>query len=138
MLGCVAFVLIGWSGLLVPSLIRSVKDAYGQSDAGIGIFYFLYAVAYATGSLGGGLATERFGRRLILGAAVAVHAAGLIALGLGQSWWVFLLAGLPGGVAGAPLSPDSTRPQRPATRRRPRRARPHPPGGDCAGDWPRP
>ena len=101
-LGCAAFVLIGWSGLLVPSLIRSVKDAYGQSDAGIGIFYFLYAVAYATGSLGGGLATERFGRRLILGAAVAVHAAGLIALGLGQSWWVFLLAGLPGGLgAGA-------------------------------------
>ena len=101
-LGCVAFVLIGWSGLLVPSLIRSVKDAYDQSDAGIGIFYFLYAVAYATGSLGGGLATERFGRRLILGAAVGVHAAGLIALGLGQSWWVFLLAGLPGGLgAGA-------------------------------------
>jgi fucose permease len=100
--GCAAFVLIGWSGLLVPSLIRSVKDAYDQSDAGIGIFYFLYAVAYATGSLGGGLATERFGRRLILGAAVGVHAAGLIALGLGQSWWVFLLAGLPGGLgAGA-------------------------------------
>jgi FHS family glucose/mannose:H+ symporter-like MFS transporter len=101
-LGCAAFVLIGWSGLLVPSLIRSVKDAYDQSDAGIGIFYFLYAIAYATGSLGGGLATERFGRRLILGAAVGVHAAGLIALGLGQSWWVFLLAGLPGGLgAGA-------------------------------------
>jgi FHS family glucose/mannose:H+ symporter-like MFS transporter len=101
-LGCAAFVLIGWSGLLVPSLIRSVKDAYDQSDAGIGIFYFLYAVAYATGSLGGGLATERFGRPLILSAAVGVHAAGLIALGLGQSWWVFLLAGLPGGLgAGA-------------------------------------
>ena len=102
-LGCVAFVLIGWSGLLVPSLIRSVKDAYDQSDAGIGIFYFLYAVAYATGSLGGGLATERFGRRLILGAAVGVHAAGLIALGLGQSWWVFLLAGLPGGLGAGAL-----------------------------------
>jgi fucose permease len=100
--GCVAFVMIGWSGLLVPSLIRSIKDAYDQSDAGIGIFYFLYAVAYATGSLGGGLATERFGRRLILGAAVGVHAAGLIALGLGPSWGVFLLAGLPGGLgAGA-------------------------------------
>lgn len=101
-LGCLAFVLIGWSGLLVPSLIRSVKDAYDQSDAGIGIFYFLYAVAYAMGSLGGGLATERFGRRLILGAAVGLHAVGLIALGLGPSWWVFLLAGLPAGLgAGA-------------------------------------
>ena len=102
-LGCVAFVLIGWSGLLVPSLIRSIKDAFDQSDAGIGIFYFLYAVAYATGSLGGGLATERFGRRLILGAAVGLHAAGLIALGLGPSWWVFLLAGLPGGLGAGAL-----------------------------------
>jgi FHS family glucose/mannose:H+ symporter-like MFS transporter len=101
-LGCLAFVLIGWSGLLVPSLIRSVKGAYEQSDAGIGTFYFVYALIYATGSLGGGLATERFGRRLILGAAVGIHAAGLIALGLGPSWWLFLVSGVPAGLgAGA-------------------------------------
>ena len=96
-LGCIAFVLIGWSGLLVPSLIRSVKEAFGQSDAGIGVYYFLYAAAYATGSLGGGLATERLGRRLVLGVAVTAHAVGLIALGLGPSWPIFLVAGLPAG-----------------------------------------
>jgi MFS transporter, FHS family, glucose/mannose:H+ symporter len=101
-LGCAAFLLIGWSGLLVPSLIRSVKEAFDQSDAGIGLFYFLYAAAYASGSLGGGLATERFGRRAVLGSAVGIHALGLVALGLGPSWVVFLVAGLPSGLgAGA-------------------------------------
>lgn len=101
-LGCVAFLLIGWSGLLVPSLIRSVKGAFDQSDAGIGIFYFLYAVAYASGSLGGGLATERLGRRLVLCFALGVHALGLVGLGLGPSWAVFLVAAIPSGLgAGA-------------------------------------
>jgi fucose permease len=101
-LGCAALLFIGWTGLLVPSLIRSVKDAFDQSDAGIGIFYFLYAVAYASGSLGGGLATERLGRRTVLGFAVSIHGLGLVALGLGPSWAVFLLAALPSGLgAGA-------------------------------------
>ncbi len=80
-LGCVAFVLIGWGGLLVPSLIRSIKDAYDQSDAGIGVYYFVYAVAYATGSLGGGLVTERLGRRTVLSVAAALYGLGMIALG---------------------------------------------------------
>ena len=101
-LGCAAFLLIGWSGLLVPSLIRSVKEAFDQSDAGIGVFYFLYSAAYASGSFGGGLVTERLGRRTVLGIAVATHALGLVALGLGPSWVVFLLAALPSGLgAGA-------------------------------------
>ena len=65
-LGCLSFLLIGWTGLLVPSLIRSVEHDFGQSDAGVGIFYFLYALAYAGGSLGGGAVTERLGRRWVL------------------------------------------------------------------------
>jgi fucose permease len=101
-LGCAALLLIGWTGLLVPSLIRSVKEAFDQSDAGIGIFYFLYALAYAAGSFGGGPATERLGRRTVVGAAVGIHALGLVALGLAPSWEVFLVAALPGGLgAGA-------------------------------------
>jgi fucose permease len=101
-LGCVAFVLIGWSGLLIPSLIRSVKDAFDQSDAGIGLFYLVFAVAYATGSLGGGLATERLGRRTVLSLAAAVHGLGLVVLGIAPAWGVFLLATAPAGLgAGA-------------------------------------
>jgi fucose permease len=97
-LGCLAFLLIGWSGLLVPSLIRSVEDAFDQSDAGIGIFYFVYALVYAAGALGGGLVTERLGRRTVLSLGVAFHGAGFLALGLAPSWVVFVLAALSAGL----------------------------------------
>ena len=98
LLGAASFLLIGWSGLLIPSLIRSVKDGFAQSDAGIGVFYFLYAVVYATGSLGGGLLTERVGRRTVLSLGAVLHGVGLIALGASPSWPVFLLAALPAGM----------------------------------------
>jgi fucose permease len=97
-LGCIAFLLIGWSGLLVPSLIRSVKEAFGQSDAGIGVFYFLFAIAWASGAFGGGLLVERLGRRTILTLAATLLAVGLLGFGLAPSWSVFLLAALPGGL----------------------------------------
>jgi fucose permease len=98
LLGAASFLLIGWSGLLVPSLIRSVKDGFDQSDAGIGVLYFLYAVVYAAGSLGGGLLTERVGRRTVLSLGAVLHGAGLIAMGISPSWAVFLLAALPAGL----------------------------------------
>jgi fucose permease len=79
-------------------LIRSVKDGFAQSDAGIGLFYFLYAVVYAAGSLGGGLLTERVGRRTVLSLGAVLHGVGLIALGVSPSWPVFLLAALPAGL----------------------------------------
>lgn len=96
--GAIAFLLIGWSGLLVPALIRSVKESFGQSDAGIGLFYFLFSAAWAAGAFGGGLVTERLGRRSVLTLAAALIALGLIGLGLAPSWPVFLVAALPGGL----------------------------------------
>ena len=101
-LGAAAFMLVGWSGLLVPSLIRSIKEEFGQSDAGIGIFYFVFAIVWAGGAFGGGLATERLGRRAVLTLAAALIAVGLIGMALAPSWLFFLAAGLPAGVgAGA-------------------------------------
>lgn len=97
-LACLAFVLIGWSGLLVPSLIRTVEKTFAQSDAGIGIFYFIYATVYALGSLCGGLVTERLGRRTVLSLGVAFHGAGFVVLGIAPSWLVFALAALPAGL----------------------------------------
>lgn len=86
----------------MPTLIRSVKDAFVQSDAGIGLFYFVFAVAWATGSFGGGLVTERIGRRTVLALAAALLGTGFIALGLAPAWTVFLVVALPAGVgAGA-------------------------------------
>lgn len=98
LLGCAAFVLIGWTGLLVPSLIRSIKDAFSQSDAGIGVWYFLFACAYAAGSLGGGLVIERLGRRTVFVLGVGLLGSGLLALGLAPSWTLFLVAALPVGL----------------------------------------
>ena len=97
-LGGAAFLLIGWTGLLVPSLIRSIKATFDQSDAGIGLFYLLYASAYAAGSLGGGLAIERLGRRTVLALAAVIHGIGLLLLGLGPTWIVFIAAALPVGL----------------------------------------
>lgn len=97
-IGYAAFLLIGWGGILIPSLIRSVKEAFGQSDAGIGVFYFLFACVWAAGSFGGGFATERLGRRTVLTAAVACVAIGMTGMGLAPSWTVFLLAALPAGL----------------------------------------
>lgn len=94
-LGFLAFLLIGWSGLLVPSLIRSIRDSFAQTDAGIGVLYFVYAVAYAIGSFGGGFATERLGRRVILSGAAGLLATGLIALALAPGWAAFLVAAVP-------------------------------------------
>ena len=92
-LGCWAFVLIGWSGLLVPSLAREVENGFRQGDVGLGLFYFVTAVAYAGGSVVGGMITERVGRRLILSGAVALLGLGLIAQGLMTDWLWFTVFG---------------------------------------------
>jgi MFS transporter, FHS family, glucose/mannose:H+ symporter len=96
-LACVGLLLIGWSGLLVPSLIREIERDFGQSDAGLGIYYFVGAVAYATGSFGGGMLTERFGRRAVLTIATVLIGIGVAVLGLVPVWAVVLLATIPAG-----------------------------------------
>jgi fucose permease len=91
---CLGLLLIGWSGLLVPSLAPEVEAAFGQTDVGLGAFYFVTAAAYAIGSLAGGIFTERIGRRSILVVAAALHAVGLVGLGIAPGWVVFVAAGL--------------------------------------------
>jgi MFS transporter, FHS family, glucose/mannose:H+ symporter len=106
-LGCLALLTIGWTGLLIPSLIRSIKDAFDQSDAGIGLIYLIYAVAYAAGSFGGGPATERFGRRTVLTGAALIHGAGIVGLGLAPSWAVFAVLAVPAGLGAGGLDGGS-------------------------------
>jgi fucose permease len=98
-LGCVAYVLIGWTGLLAPSLIRSIEADLQQTDTAIGFFYFVYGVAYAVGSLGGGFATERLGRQLVLTSAIGLHGFGVLALGVVGAWPAFVASALPAGLA---------------------------------------
>jgi fucose permease len=105
--GCLAFLLIGWSSLVVPSLIRSIRDAFGQDDAGIGVWYFAYAVSYASGSFGGGFAIERLGRRVVLPLGAALLGGGLLALGLAPAWGIFLLAAVPAGLGSGAIDGGS-------------------------------
>lgn len=97
-LGCLTLLGIGWTGLLIPSLIRQIEATFGQTDAGVGLVYLVYAVAYAAGSFGGGALTERLGRRLVLGGALLVHGLGIAGLGLAPAWPMFVIAAV---VAGA-------------------------------------
>lgn len=93
-LGCWAFVLIGWSGLVVPALAREVEGGFVQTDVGLGLFYFVTSIGYALGSVLGGMATERVGRRLILSGATALLGVGLIAQGLTPDWIAFTAFGV--------------------------------------------
>jgi fucose permease len=93
-MSCFAFLLIGWSGLLVPSLAREIEEAFGQTDVGLGLFYFVTAAAYAAGSVVGGMGTERLGRRPVLVLAAALHAGGLVGLAVAPGWAVVLAAGI--------------------------------------------
>jgi len=96
-LACVGLLLIGWAGLLVPSLIREIERDFVQTDAGLGIFYLINAVAYATGSFGGGMLTERFGRRRVIMMATALLGLGVAMLGIVPIWTLMLIAAVPAG-----------------------------------------
>jgi fucose permease len=105
--GSLTLLMIGWTGLLVPSLIRSVEDAFDQNDAGIGVAYLAYALAYAAGSIFGGQIIERVGRRPILAGAAVLHGVGIAGLGLAPSWPVFVAAMLPAGIGAGCLDGGS-------------------------------
>jgi fucose permease len=105
-LGYVSFALLGWTGLLVPTVIRSIEVDFGQTDAGIGLFYFVWALFYAIGGAGGGLLTERIGRRRTLPLAAGSLALGLATLALAPVWVIFLVGAIPGGLGGGAI--DST------------------------------
>ncbi|MGI8826335.1 MAG: MFS transporter [Chloroflexota bacterium] len=93
--GYAGFILIGWNAVLVPSLIRSIERDFHQSDAGFAVLYLLQAIIYATGGFGGGLLTERAGRKTILVCGALVAAAGMSAATAAGSWPLFILAMLP-------------------------------------------
>ena len=106
-LGCLTLLTIGWTGLLIPSLIRSIKGTFDQTDAGIGLIYLLYAVAYAVGSFGGGPVVERLGRRRVLFGAALLHEIGIIGMGLAPGWVAFAAVTLPAGLGAGALDGGS-------------------------------
>jgi fucose permease len=95
--GAIAFALVGWRALLVPSLLRSIEDAYAQDDAALGAYFLVASAAYAAGTLAGGVMLRRLEARATLGLAGLSMALGLIAQGVVGDWTVFLAAGAPSG-----------------------------------------
>jgi fucose permease len=87
------FLLIGWAGVLPPSLVRQVEGHFGVDDAAIGIWYLATSLSYASGSFAGGILTERIGRRRVLLAGSVMLGSGYALLGVAPSWAWFLLAG---------------------------------------------
>ena len=106
-LACAALLLVGWAGLLVPSLIRSIELEFDQTDAGIGVFFFVNSLAYVGGSLGGGFLTERFGRRAVLPLAMVLIVVGLVGFATVPSWELFLAAAIPFGLGGGAIDGGS-------------------------------
>ena len=97
-----SFALVGWSMLLMPSLIRDVRDDFGQTDAGFGVLYLAAALLFGTGAFLSGALAGRLGRRVILPAAAIALSVGLVTQGLAPAWPVVLVgAALAGGGAGA-------------------------------------
>jgi fucose permease len=96
-LACAGLLLVGWTGLLVPSLVRSIEPAFAQTDAGIGVFFFVNAVAYVGGSMVGGLLTERVGRRVVLPLGVTLIVLGLVGMATVPTWGWFLVLAIPFG-----------------------------------------
>jgi fucose permease len=98
LLSCAGLLLVGWTSLLVPSLIRSIEHDFGQTDAAIGVFFFVYSVASVSGSMGGGLLTERLGRRVVLPIAIGLITLGLLGLANAPTWAAFLVLTIPFGL----------------------------------------
>ena len=101
--GCLSFFLVGWSGLLVASLIRSIEQDFTQTDAGMGVFFLVNAAAYGTGVIGGTILTHRFGRRPILAGGTALLIVGLLVLATAGTWPLFLLGAVPFGLGGGTI-----------------------------------
>jgi fucose permease len=88
-----AYVLVGWRGLLVPSLIRFVQPGFGQDDAGLGAYFLLTTLAYGVGSMFGGRVIRGLGSRVVIPGAALLMALGLLVQGFTGAWLVFALAG---------------------------------------------
>ena len=86
-----SFILIGWTGLLVPSLFRVIKADFDQTDAGFGLLYLVSALLFAVGALSAGLVAERLGRRVLLPFSAFLIAVGLATEAAAPSWPVLLL-----------------------------------------------
>ena len=104
-----AFILAGWTGLFVPSLIRGLEADFARSDAEFGLVYLVSALLFAAGALSSGLASGLVGRRVVNAAAALLIATGMALEVVAPTWPVFVVgAGLTGAGCGAIVSVGSS------------------------------
>jgi fucose permease len=104
-----SFILVGWTGLFVPSLIRGLQADFARSDAEFGLVYLVTALLFAAGALSSGLASGLVGRRVVNAAAALLIAAGMALEVVAPAWLVFVAgAGLTGAGCGAIVAVGSS------------------------------
>jgi fucose permease len=104
-----SFILVGWTGLFVPSLLRVLQGDFGRSDAQFGLVYLVGALLSASGALSSGLIAGHIGRRVVNATAALLIAGGMALEAVAPSWPVFLAgAGLAGAGCGAIVAMGSS------------------------------
>jgi fucose permease len=89
--GLLAFTMLGWTGLLMPALIRDIQRDLAVNDAQMGTAYLLSAVMFTIGCLLAGWGVGRVGRRAVLMAGIAMLVVGSLGVLL-PGWPAFLSA----------------------------------------------
>ncbi len=89
LLGYGAYGLLGWTSVLLPSLIGEIQDSFDRTDADFGLIYFFAALLYGLGGLGGGFLTERIGPRLVLAGAFILLGVTLFGSSVLTVWVMF-------------------------------------------------
>lgn len=91
--GYLLFGLLGWSAVLIPSLVRSVEHDFAQPDSAISLLYFSSSGLFAVAAVSGGFITERLGRRGVLRVGICIAGAGGALAAAAPAWWLFVLGG---------------------------------------------
>ena len=83
--------LLGWTAVIVPTVILLVERRFAVSDSGIGGVYFVNSACYIAGSVVGGPLVGRLGRGRAFPAAWLLAGAATIAQGMAPAWSFFIL-----------------------------------------------
>jgi len=92
--GFAGFLLVGGAIVLLASLVVSVKSAFHQTDAGIGLMFFWASVGYGLGGYSTGHLARHMSLPRLLAAAALLACLGSIVELAAPSWPLFLGAAL--------------------------------------------
>jgi fucose permease len=89
------FFLVGWNLVLLPSLVRSLLTGFGRGDADFGVLLLVGALLYTLGAVTSGYLVDRFGRQVVLGAALVAYPVSLLLMAACQDWTLLVIAAAP-------------------------------------------